>query len=243
MDEETQDLQEGSAEDAASDYLDTEDTEDESLEEGQADAADDTLAQGAEAQAVEEEEEIAPSRAVPPAAAASTRLERLRQALDPELFADLTGFVQETIAHATQTAAYTNVQTAQAAQMMPELFKIHGAKIQGNIAAYSPDVKTSPKAVAIGVVQAMLEEINGVEDIPSVLARYSKLAGNAPAGRKSVKTEAPPVSQRPPSSGSVAASRPVANLSSSDRQINTLMKNYGISKSEAREMLNDERVR
>lgn len=217
-----------------------EEAEAEGLEESEEGAVVPEIAEGVSAEEAEEEE--APARITAPVSRATTDEDYLRETLDTDVFERLMRVVDGKVAHATQSATYANVQIAQAAQAMPNLMKVIGPRVQQNIAALDPSLKTSDNAVSVGIITAMMQEINSPADIPAVLARYSKMAGNAPAGKKA--QAAPPPSQRPPTGGSVATTRATASppATRAEREIKSLMAD-GLTRSEAIAMLREEGIR
>ena len=190
-----------------------------------------------EAEVEEEEEEETPSSFTPPqvsAAPNADRRARLEAALGTELFNDLMAESREEAQALVRSSGYANIAVAQAAQQMPNLFKVMGPKLQTILQQHvPPTLQQSPKSVAAAMSIALLEEVQTDADLPAVLARFSKLAGSAPAP-KPPKNQIPrvPAAQRTPGAGA-AVQGGKGQGSAFEREVSGLMRKYDLTRAEA----------
>lgn len=190
----------------------------------------------AEAPAEVAEAEPEPVSAYVPEAGEDADDAALRDLMTPEAYASMRRVMAREMRQQMQAMTAANIHVTTAAAQNPELFRIHGARIQHNLAQLDPSLRAKPEAVAIAVAGLFLEEAK-TKGIGPALAKLSGMASPAKPAVKAPKAPIP-AAQRPPSP---ASSRGTAQPNVQERRLNALME-YGLSKSEALQALTDEGV-
>lgn len=163
----------------------------------------------------------------------------LKDLMTPEAYAAMRRVMARQIGQQMQAMTAANIHVTTAAAQNPELFRVHGARIQHNLAQLAPELRSKPEAVNIAIAGLFIEEARS-KGPGAALAKLAGLVANAekPAPRAKVPI---PAAQRPPSpSSGTRSAAPIGNTE--ERRVKVLMERYGLSAAEARAAMVDEGV-
>jgi hypothetical protein len=172
----------------------------------------------------------------------------IREQFGDDAYRAIDRIVNRKLEIAAQSMAAGSAFVAAEAARKPELFKVHGAAIQRNLAQIPANIRGTEDGLNTAIMMIVFEESKRTGDFGNAFARMNTLmsSGKAPtAGAKAAQARpaklALPPSQRPPVSSGAAPSRS-GPVSARESLIRSLMRDDGLERGEAEMVASDPKV-
>lgn len=160
---------------------------------------------------------------------------RLKEMLDADVFSAVEAMVKEETARAMQTFGVTQAAFQTAANEQPEIFRQYGGKIQMALSMFPEHERHTRKSVDIATILAATEHKAGTPEFArEILKIAQKMNGGAASPASKPPREPIPAASRPPSPSSGVRSQVVSRR---DSTLKLIMKDAGVTKAEAEELL------
>lgn len=161
---------------------------------------------------------------------------RLKEMLDPEVFASVQAYVQEETSRAMQTFGVTQASFTAAAARHPEVFRKYGGKIQMALAMFPEQDRHTAKSVDIAITLATIEDKAGTPAFAKELLKIAQQLNGGTTGAAAARPPKEPIPavNRPPSPSSGVRSQAVSRR---DSTLKLIMKDGGYTKAEAEELM------
>lgn len=160
---------------------------------------------------------------------------RLREMLDPDVNAAVQAAIQEQVSRAMQTFGVTQASYTAAAAQHPEVFRKYGGKIQMALAMFPEHERHTRKSVDLAITLATIEDKAGKPEFArELLAIAQQLNGGKATAAAKPPKEPIPAASRAPSPSSGVRSQAVSRR---DSTIKLIMKDAGVTKAEAEELM------